>query len=183
MLHCNHSHLYTLRNKVFETHQIWCAFTVPPGTPDIVLLAHILVFCTHSCSGLSTPNLVCFYSTSQHTQSGVYSTPQVLCPEWPILECSTHPLWCVLYTRCRSVNCTLFTRVCFRHCSECCAHQVFTPNTVCNALIKLAVFNYACDKTNEKGCTFFVHTAKCKWWKHSPCLLYCAVFVVTCKNA
>ena len=161
MLHCNHSHLYTLRNKVFETHQIWCAFTIPPGTPDIVLLAHILVFCTHSCSGLSTPNLVCFYSTSQHTQSGVYSTPQVLCPEWPILECSTHPLWCVLYTRCRSVNCTLFTRVRFRHCRECCAHQVFTPNTVCNALIKLAVFNYACDKTNEKGCTFFVHTAKC----------------------
>ena len=93
---------------MFETHQIWCAYTVPPGTPDIVLLAHpekrvyyttcILVFCTHSCSGLSTPNLVCFYSTSQHTQYGVYSTPQVLCPEWQIVECCTHPLWCVLYT-------------------------------------------------------------------------------------
>ena len=53
---------------------------------------------------------------------------------------------CVLYTRCRSVNCTLFTRVCFRHCSEYCAHQVFTPNTVCNAFI---TFNYACMWYNQ----------------------------------
>ena len=75
------------------------------GTPGEVCSSHhILVFLTHSCSGLSTPNLVCFYSTSQHTQSGVYNTPQVLCPEWQIVKCSAHPLWCVLYTRCRSVN-------------------------------------------------------------------------------
>ena len=32
---------HTLRNEVFETHQIWCAFTVPPGTPDIVFMAHL----------------------------------------------------------------------------------------------------------------------------------------------
>ena len=114
---------------------------------------------------------MCFYSTSQHTQYGVYNTPQVLCPEWQILECSAHPLWCVLYTRCIGVL-TLFTRVCFRHSSEYCAHQVFTPNTVCNALIKLAVFHYVI-QTNEKACTFYVYTAKCKVWKHSPCLVHC----------
>ena len=44
------------------------------------------------------------YSTSQHTQYGVNSTPRVLCPEWQMLECSTHPLWCVLYTRCRAAH-------------------------------------------------------------------------------
>ena len=38
---------------VFKTHQIWCASTVPPST-------------------VSTPNLVCFYSTSQHTQGLVH---------------------------------------------------------------------------------------------------------------
>jgi len=114
---------------VFKTHQIWRAFTVPPGMPDVVFMAHlemcqILVFCTHSCSGLSTPNLVCFYNTSWHTQYGVY---RVLWPEWQILECSTHPL------------CTLDVGVltdcaCFRHCcSGYCAHQVFTQNAVCNA--------------------------------------------------
>ena len=32
---------YTLRNKVFETHQIWCAFTVPLSTPDIVFMARL----------------------------------------------------------------------------------------------------------------------------------------------
>ena len=67
----------------------------------ILQKCQILVFCTHSCSGLSTPNLVCFYNTSWHTQSGVY---RILWPEWQILECSTHSLWCVLYTRCRSAN-------------------------------------------------------------------------------
>ena len=52
---------------------------------------------------------------------------------------------------------TLDVGVCFRHCSEYCAHQVFTPN----ALIKLVVFNYVI-QTNEKACTFYVYTAKCK---------------------
>ena len=40
----------------------------------------------------------CCWHTSQHTQYGVYSTPRVVHPEWQILECSTHPLLCVLYT-------------------------------------------------------------------------------------
>ena len=68
-------------------------------------LSHpIIVSSTHSCSGLSTPDSVCFYSTSRHTQYGVHSTPRVLCPEWQMLECSTHPLRCVLYTRCRAAH-------------------------------------------------------------------------------
>ena len=42
----------TLRNKVFETHQIWCVFTVPPGTPDMVFMVHVhgtpdMVFMAH----------------------------------------------------------------------------------------------------------------------------------------
>ena len=121
MYTCVYTHVYTLRNKVFETHQIWCAFTVPPSTPDMVFMAevylsrHIMVSSTHSCSGLSTPDLVCFYSTSRHTQYGVHSTPRVLCPEWQMLECSTHPLWYVLYTRCRAAHhspeCALDTAV------------------------------------------------------------------------
>ena len=37
-------------------------------------------------------------------QFGVYNTPQVLCPEWQIVEWSAQPIWCVLYTRCRNVN-------------------------------------------------------------------------------
>ena len=40
--------MHTLRNKVLETHQIWCAFTVPPGTPDVMFMAHhMMVSSTH----------------------------------------------------------------------------------------------------------------------------------------
>ena len=74
--------------KVFEMRQIWCGFTAPPGILDMVFIAHLEKCVYHTkywCSvytlmqcGLSAPKL---YSTSQHTQYGVYSTPLVRCPK------------------------------------------------------------------------------------------------------
>ena len=130
--------------------------------PDVVFMAHlekcqILVFCTHSCSGLSIPNLVCFYNTSWHTQFGVY---RVLWPEWQILECSTHPLWCVLYTRCRSANrlCMLQTLLQWILCIP----GIYTKCSVRNAFKN----HIQAQATNVRACTFYIQ-------QHSPCLLQC----------
>ena len=94
-----------------------CAFTVPPGTPHMVLLAHLekcvhhtTYWCfLHTHAVVLAHQIWCASTVAPSTpmQFGVYNTPQVLCPEWQIVKCSTHPLWCVLYTRCRSVLQTL----------------------------------------------------------------------------
>ena len=37
-----------------------------------------------------------------------------------------------------------------------CTPGIYTKYTVCNALIKLAVFNYVIQTTKEKACTFYI---------------------------
>ena len=84
-------------------HLIWCYW----HSGRIKCVYYTTYWCSVHTHAVVLAHQIWCASTvpaSQHTQSGVYNTPQVLCPEWQIVECSAHPLWCVLYTRCRSVN-------------------------------------------------------------------------------
>ena len=96
--HAAHVHGCTLRNKVFKTHQIWCAFTVPPGTHgiprEVCLSHHIMMSSTHSFSGISTSALVC-------TSFGVLSTVP---PSTPNMVVIAHFEYCVQNGRCWSDN-------------------------------------------------------------------------------
>ena len=105
---------------MFETHQIWCAYTVPPGTPDIVLLAHLekrVYYTTYWCS--------------VHTHAVVLAH-QIWCGSTvpPSTVYSTHNgrYWSALHTH-YGVCCTLDVEVLTVHYSPKCASDT-AVNTV-----------------------------------------------------
>ena len=114
---------------MFETHPIWCAFTVPPGTPHMVLLAHL-----EKCVYYTT------YWCFLHTHSVVLAH-QIWCastvpPSTPNLVFITHlkycvqngPYWSALHTH-YGVCCTLDVGVLTGHYSPECASDT-AVNTV-----------------------------------------------------